>query len=115
MHSKWLENEVLLKSIRNKGFFTHAEQETPNGEVLVQSHLVSEAKTKNGKRIVVFDGLFSKDDLDNLRRAILNYGVYYYDDSYDEESDNVQWIAGFEVDDYIKSNMWNTTQQVSCK
>ena len=70
------------------------------------------AKSKVGKKIVTFDGLFSKHDLDNLRSAILNYGVYYYDDSYDNESDNVQWIAGFKIDHYIKSNLWKITQEV---
>lgn len=75
--------------------------------------LVSEAKSREGKKIFVFDGLFTRETLDHLRSIILNYGVYYYDDSYDEESDNVQWIAAFNVDEYVRSRMWGITREVS--
>ncbi len=61
----------------------------------------------------MFDGLFTRDVLDHLRSVILNHGVYYYDDSYDEDSDNVQWIAGFDVDKYVQSRMWRITGDVS--
>ena len=61
----------------------------------------------------MFDGLFTSDMLDQLRSAILNHGVYFYDDSYDKESDNVQWIAAFEVDKYVQSRMWGITRDVS--
>ena len=61
----------------------------------------------------MFDDLFTKDVLDHLRSVILNHGVYYYDDSYEVESDNVQWIAGFDVDSYVQSRMWGITRDVS--
>ena len=82
-------------------------------QINVETKLVSEAKSKAGKKIVVFDDLFTRDVLDNLRSVILNYGVYFYDDSYEVESDNVQWIAAFDVDKYVQSKMWGITSDVS--
>ena len=64
----------------------------------------------------MFDGLFTRDVLDRLRSVTLNHGVYFYDDSYDKDSDNVQWIAAFDVDKYVLSRMWGITRDVSmCK
>lgn len=74
--------------------------------------MTAKAKSKEGKKIFVFDGLFDNDTLANLRSLILSYGVYFYDDSYDKESDNVQWIAGFSVDKYVQSRMWEVTKKV---
>lgn len=79
----------------------------------IESKLISSAKSQEGKKIFVFDDLFTRDVLDHLRSVVLNYGVYYYDDSYDEESDNVQWIAAFDVDKYVQSHMWGITERVS--
>lgn len=77
-------------------------------------HKVSEHTSVQGKKILVFDDLFDKEDLDKLRAFILKHGTYYYDDSDlgDDDSDNVQWIAGFEINDYIQSRLWNIMQQV---
>ena len=113
VHEKWLEQEQVRETIRNEGFFQKAvKEQQQKGQFDVESKLVSEAKSKEGKRILVFDDLFTKDVLDYLRNVILNYGVYYYDDSYDEESDNVQWIAAFDVDKYVQSRMWGITREV---
>jgi len=76
------------------------------------SKLVAKYETKEGKKIFVFDDLFDKKDLDQLRVVILKYGLYYYDDSEVEDSDNVQWIAGFSIDSYIQSRLWNITHKV---
>lgn len=82
----------------------------------IEQHKVSEHVSMQGKRILVFDDLFDKEDLDQLRAFIFKHGTYYYDDSDegDGDSDNVQWIAGFEVNDYIRSRLWNVMQQVCC-
>ena len=80
----------------------------------VAKHFVSAHKSLEGKEIHVFDDLFDKEDLDKLRAFIFKHGTYYYDDSDegDDDNDNVQWIAGFEINDYIKSRLWNIMQQV---
>ena len=111
--SQWLESITFLGGLANKGLFTPTKSTMDNRQP-VNKYIVSQAISKNDKKIFVFDGLFDKDVLDNLRSNILNYGVFYYDDSYDEDSDNVQWIAGFEVDHFVKSNLWETVQNVSC-
>ena len=44
---------------------------------------------------------------------MLKFGTYFYDDSIDNHSDNVQWVAGFLLDPYIKSPYWKIIQKVS--
>ena len=96
----------------NRGF-VGSDEPAPVG-IDVGKHKVSEHLSMQGKRILVFDDLFDKEDLDKLRVFIFKHGTYYYDDSDegDSDSDNVQWIAGFEINDYIKSRLWNVMQQV---
>ena len=96
----------------NRGF-VGSDKPSPVG-IDVGKHKVSEHLSMQGKRILVFDDLFDKEDLDKLRVFIFKHGTYYYDDSDegDSDSDNVQWIAGFEINDYIKSRLWNVMQQV---
>ncbi|XP_067048677.1 uncharacterized protein [Acropora muricata] len=95
----------------NRGF-VGSDKPAPVG-IDVGKHKVSEHLSMQGKRILVFDDLFDKEDLDKLRVFIFKHGTYYYDDSDegDSDSDNVQWIAGFEINDYIKSRLWNVMQQ----
>ncbi|XP_057303752.1 uncharacterized protein LOC130641105 [Hydractinia symbiolongicarpus] len=77
-------------------------------------HKVLEYTTKtDGRKIVVFDGLFSKDLLDHLRGFVLKYGTYFYDDSIDSSSDNVQWIAGFLLNPYIQSPYWKIIRKLA--
>ena len=93
--------------------FIGSDKPAPSG-IDVAHHKVSEQTSIQGKKILVFDDLFDKEDLDKLRALILKHGTYYYDDSDlgDDDSDNVQWIAGFEINDYIQSRLWNIMQQV---
>ena len=95
--------------------FIGSDKLAPQG-IDVARHKVSEHTSMQGKRILVFDDLFDKEDLDKLRAFIFKHGTYYYDDSDDGDSDNdnVQWIAGFEINDYIQSRIWNVMQQVQC-
>lgn len=77
-------------------------------------HKVLEYTTKtDGRKIVVFDGLFSENLLDHLRGFVLKYGTYFYDDSIDSSSDNVQWIAGFLLNPYIQSPYWKIIRKVN--
>lgn len=94
------------------GNFVSANKPAPPS-IDFDSKLVAKYETKEGKKIFVFDGLFDKKDLDQLRVVILKYGQYYYDDSEVEDSDNVQWIAGFSIDSYVQSRLWNITHKVN--
>ena len=113
IHKNWLKNQGLLLNVQNEGLFLKNDKHSSADEINVETRQIYEAKSQEGKRIVVFDDLFPNDVLNHLRSVILNYGVYYYDDSYNEENDNVQWIAGFKVDKYVQSRMWGTTWEVS--
>ncbi|XP_022090064.1 uncharacterized protein LOC110978974 [Acanthaster planci] len=79
----------------------------------VGSHVTMKYQAKNGKKIFVFDDLFSTEDLDKLRSFTVRHGHYFFDDSIDTDSDNVQWIAAFNIDDYVRSRMWNITRRVA--
>lgn len=107
---------VALKNKRKAAYdagFIGSDKPAPSS-IDVAQHFVSEHKSTQGKKIIVFDDLFDKEDLDKLRAFIFKHGTYYYDDSDegDDDSDNVQWIAGFEINDYIRSRLWNIMQQV---
>ena len=93
--------------------FIGSDKPAPTG-INIAQHQVSEHTSTEGKKILVFDDLFDKEDLDRLRAFIFKHGTYYYDDSDDGDDggDNVQWIAGFEINEYIQSRLWNIMQQV---
>ena len=63
--------------------------------------------------MAVFDNLFTKDDLDALRTYTVKYGKYYYDDHLDMSSDNVQWIAAFDIKKFVSSRFWPVVHQVA--
>ena len=75
-------------------------------------HVKFKYTSKSGRKLFVFDNVFPKDVLDHLRSFVLNYGTYYYDDSVDEGSDNVQWIAGFSLEEYLQSPYWKVVKKV---
>ncbi|EDO45046.1 predicted protein [Nematostella vectensis] len=110
-HEAWL--AVRDERIANiNGPFVSTGKPSPSS-IDFDSKKVAEYQSSEGKKIFVFDDLYDKEDLDNLRAHILKYGVYYFDDSDDNESDNVQWIAGFNIDNYLKSRFWNITHRVA--
>ncbi|XP_071486638.1 uncharacterized protein [Diadema antillarum] len=79
----------------------------------VRSRLTMNFTTHQGKRVYVFDGIFNEEDLMKLRNFVPRHGHFYFDDSLDLDSDNVQWIAGFKIDDYAGSKMWPATRKVA--
>ena len=111
-HSEVVTAKNERKAAYNAGFIG-SDKPAP-ADIDVAQHFVSEHKSTQGKKILVFDDLFDKEDLDKLRAFIFKHGTYYYDDSDegDNDSDNVQWIAGFEINDYIQSRLWKIMQQV---
>ena len=111
-HQKWKAFKQEVEAA-HAADFVGSDKPLP-GKINIGSHKVAEHQSLTGKKIFVFDGLFEQEDLDKLRSVILKYGTYYYDDSEDSTSDNVQWIAGFPINSYIKSRLWNITHQVNC-
>lgn len=109
-HQEWKVNKQEFYNAYAAGFV--GSDKGPPVNLDIASYQVAAHQSLTGKKIFVFDGLFEKEDLDKLRSLVLKYGTYYYDDSEDDSSDNVQWIAGFSVDSYIKSRIWNITHQV---
>nr|CAB3263028.1 uncharacterized protein LOC100186758 [Phallusia mammillata] len=83
------------------------------GKVDLDKHLTLRRNNKAGDFVAVFDGLFKKEDLDELRTHTVKNGKYFYDDSLDLSSDNVQWIAGFHVDNFVKSRFWPVIKQMA--
>ncbi|XP_054768909.2 uncharacterized protein LOC129276552 [Lytechinus pictus] len=79
----------------------------------VANCLTKNYTTSQGKRLYIFDGLFDADDLMKLREFVPKHGTFYYDDSLDLDSDNVQWIAGFPIESYVQGKMWTPTQKVA--
>ena len=78
----------------------------------IADHVVANYSTLQGDKIFVFDNLFPTELLDHIRNHVLKYGTYFYDDSIDEESDNVQWVAGFLMQEYILSPYWKIVKEV---
>ena len=104
-----------LKAVENQFL---PDYKLPNGEPFTppdpEKHKVFEFTSKtSGRKIFVYDDLFPQDMLDHLQGFVLKHGSYFYDDSIDSESDNVQWIAGFLIDPYVKSAYWKIVQRVS--
>lgn len=90
--------------------------EIPNGGINnldIEKHKKFEYTTEDGRKIFVFDNLFPDDLLDHMRKFVLEYGTYFYDDSIDSDSDNVQWVAGFLLDPYVKSPYWKIIQKAA--
>ncbi|KAI8479615.1 hypothetical protein Bbelb_426330 [Branchiostoma belcheri] len=100
------ERQAALKA----PFVTTEKPGIPNMDV--QKHIIQEFYDSKDMKGVVLDNLFDEEDLSALRTFTIKYGHYFFDDSIDLDSDNVQWIAGFPVESYVKSKMWNITSQV---
>ncbi|XP_066295870.1 uncharacterized protein [Branchiostoma lanceolatum] len=98
------------EAARKAPFVTTGKPGIPNMDV--QKHIIQEFYDSNDMKGVVLDNLFDEEDLSALRTFTIKYGQYYFDDSIDLDSDNVQWIAGFPVESFVKSKMWNITSQV---
>eukprot|EP00058_Branchiostoma_floridae_P025287 XP_002610777.1 hypothetical protein BRAFLDRAFT_126315 [Branchiostoma floridae] len=98
------------EAARKAPFVTTEKPGIPNMDV--QKHIIQEFYDSNDMKGVVLDNLFDEEDLSALRTFTIKYGQYFFDDSIDLDSDNVQWIAGFPVESYVKSKMWNITSQV---
>eukprot|EP00794_Sanderia_malayensis_P015297 gene15297-16874_t len=113
-HDNWLSfwsNKMEAK----KSWYLYDYKETPEKPLVpnVADHVVGNYSTQKGEKIYVFDDLFPVELLDHMRSHVLKYGTYYYDDSIDQDSDNVQWIAGLDMPDYLKSPYWKVIQAVA--
>jgi Rps23 Pro-64 3,4-dihydroxylase Tpa1-like proline 4-hydroxylase len=77
----------------------------------IKSHITRHFYSKDGLQVIILDNIFSEDDLNMLRNFVLENGTYNFDLS-SESADNVQWITGYEVEEFVKSHIWAQTKQV---
>ncbi|EDV24217.1 hypothetical protein TrispH2_007332 [Trichoplax sp. H2] len=110
-HDQWKLKYSKRNAARNADFVTaHKSKEAPKLDI--SKYQTKKVETPDGKKIFVFDGLFKNEELEELRQSIKN-ARFYYDDSVDSGTDNVQWIAGFNIDSYTKSYFWQIQKQVA--
>jgi len=84
---------------------------SPRERVDIKQFITRNFTTIDGRYIVVFDDILPAKELDALMETVLNSG--YNDNAAGEDSaDNVQWIMGFEVDDFIQTSMWQLVTQI---
>ena len=57
-------------------------------------------------QLMVFDGLFARDDLDKLLSYVKEDARVFYDNHLDEDSDNVNWIMAFEIPQFTRLRLW---------
>ncbi|XP_076820366.1 uncharacterized protein LOC143465783 isoform X1 [Clavelina lepadiformis] len=103
----------ILNEENAKKAFTCVEGVDSSPSLDVAKHLIMKRLSKNGEFLAVFDDLFDKRDLDALRTYTVKYGKYFYDDHLDLTSDNVQWIAGFQVKKFVQSRFWPIVKKVA--
>ena len=115
---EWELRRRRLDNHRKTGYseglpFSDDESTSSVGEIDVAKYEINRYMTSTKKGIIVFDDLFSKDELDRLRSYIISHGKYFYDDSLEADSDNVHWISGYPVDDFVRTTYWLKIRQVA--
>jgi Rps23 Pro-64 3,4-dihydroxylase Tpa1-like proline 4-hydroxylase len=108
-----IEKEEFIRKGREKGFALHSEPPESVKDLNIAEYETAQYATKKGQKIFVFDGLFNETELAIVRSYIIDYGRYYYDDSLDHDSDNVQWISGYKVDAFVSTKFWGIVHQVA--
>ena len=67
----------------------------------LSKHLTSSFTDSTGRIVAVFDNVISKDEVDTIRDYFLSSNAAYlydgYDNKYDEDNDNVNWIVKKDV------------------
>lgn len=85
----------------------------PANELDLDKHLTLYRKNRKNHFVAVFDGLFNEAALSAIRAWTIKYGLYFFDGSLDLSSDNVQWIAGINIHDFIQTDFWPIIHQVA--
>lgn len=85
----------------------------PADELDLDKHLTLYRKNKKNHFVAVFDGLFNEAALSTIRAWTIKYGLYFFDGSLDLSSDNVQWIAGINIHDFIETDFWPIIKKVA--
>ncbi|XP_062506019.1 uncharacterized protein LOC134182606 [Corticium candelabrum] len=98
---------------QKEGFALRDEPPESAGELNIGDYETARFATREGRKIFVFDDLFNRTELDVVRSYIIDYGKYYYDDSLDRDSDNVQWISGYEIDAFVGTKYWGVVRQIA--
>ncbi|XP_072037256.1 uncharacterized protein [Amphiura filiformis] len=94
----------------NSRFFRFPKfKKKPNTKQLSEKE-VRRFHDKDGRVVVVFDNIFSSDDVHNLKMYAAhqgpNFGWGPYDTAIAEGGDNVKWIKIFEPEDFRHTQWW---------
>ena len=71
----------------------------------IAKHISKEYQTADKKKIVVFDNVFTQDELNRFLEKIEN-GFYHYNPPNYDSDDNVMWILGLDVSNLLQSDLW---------
>ncbi|XP_065061624.1 uncharacterized protein LOC135688614 [Rhopilema esculentum] len=76
----------------------------------LSKHLTGNFTDSTGRIVAVFDNVISKDEVDTIRDYFLSSNTAYlydsYDNKYDEDNDNVNWIVKKDPLSIISSRVW---------
>lgn len=77
----------------------------PTKRLEVEKYITSRFTTADGRNVLVLDNVFPGQITDALAYTVSN-GVYADNPAEAGSTDNVQWILGFEVHDFLKTPLW---------
>ena len=88
-----------------------ADANTPREKVDIKQFITRNFTTTDGRRIVVLDDILPAKEVDALMHTVMSSG--YSDNAAGVDStDNVQWIMAFEVDEFVRTSMWQLVSQI---
>ena len=83
----------------------------PSDKLDIKQFITRNFTTGDGRSIIVLDNILPSKELDALTYTVVNSG--YNDNAADANSgDNVQWIMGFEVEDFLQTSLWQLVSQI---
>jgi len=83
----------------------------PSVKLDIKQFISRNFTTGDGRSIIVLDNILPSKELYALTYTVMNSG--YNDNAADANSgDNVQWIMGFEVEDFVQTSLWQLVSQI---
>ncbi|CAH1246239.1 Hypp7687 [Branchiostoma lanceolatum] len=80
-------------------------------QIDVEKHVTRRFSLPDGRTITVLDDVFTPDEI----LALTDYlaaNCTYTDANPEEDSDNVRWITGFDIDVFAKSFFWRASREI---
>lgn len=72
----------------------------------IAKHISKQFQMADSKKIVVYDDVFTQEELNHFLEKI-DQGVYNYHPPGHDSEDNVMWILGLDVSNLLKSDLWS--------